>query len=69
VPDSWTASFDRFVSIEMIEAVGLEFLPTYWGVVEQCMKPRDAVGVVQVITIPEPRKLSLDHNAADLLVA
>ncbi|KAG9088211.1 hypothetical protein FRC06_002181 [Ceratobasidium sp. 370] len=55
IPDSWNALFDRFVSVEMIEAVGLEFLPTYWGVVERCMKPRDAVGVVQVITIPEPR--------------
>ncbi|KAG8731927.1 hypothetical protein FRC10_001359 [Ceratobasidium sp. 414] len=54
IPDSWNALFDRFVSVEMIEAVGLEFLPTYWGVVERCMKPRDAVGVVQVITIPEP---------------
>ncbi|KAG9082916.1 hypothetical protein FS749_006474, partial [Ceratobasidium sp. UAMH 11750] len=54
IPDSWSALFDRFVSVEMIEAVGLEFLPTYWGVVERCMKPRDAVGVVQVITIPEP---------------
>ncbi|KAG8768500.1 hypothetical protein FRC12_005515 [Ceratobasidium sp. 428] len=59
IPESWNASFDRFVSIEMIEAVGLEFLPTYWGVVERCMKPRDAVGVVQVITIPEPRYDSL----------
>ncbi|KAG9078557.1 hypothetical protein FS749_009402, partial [Ceratobasidium sp. UAMH 11750] len=55
IPDSWNALFDRFVGVEMIEAVGLEFLPTYWGVVERCMKPRDAVGVVQVITIPEPR--------------
>ncbi|KAG9119661.1 hypothetical protein FRC07_005209 [Ceratobasidium sp. 392] len=54
IPDSWNGLFDRFVSVEMIEAVGLEFLSTYWGVVERCMKPRDAVGVVQVITIPEP---------------
>ncbi|KAG8682949.1 hypothetical protein FRC08_014614, partial [Ceratobasidium sp. 394] len=55
IPDSWNALFDRFVSVEMIEAVGLEFLPTYWGVMERCMKPRDAVGVVQLTTIPEPR--------------
>ncbi|QRV86399.1 cyclopropane-fatty-acyl-phospholipid synthase [Ceratobasidium sp. AG-Ba] len=55
IPESWNGTFDRFVSVEMIEAVGLEFLPTYWGVVERCMKSRDAVGVVQVITIPEPR--------------
>jgi hypothetical protein len=40
----------------MIEAVGREFLVEYWAIVERCMKPKDAVGVVQVITIPETRK-------------
>ncbi|KAF8610373.1 CFS1-like protein [Ceratobasidium sp. AG-I] len=55
VPDSWTNAFDRFVSVEMIEAVGREFLNQYWTIVERCMKERDSVGVVQVITIPEPR--------------
>ncbi|KAL5635822.1 hypothetical protein ACGC1H_004573 [Rhizoctonia solani] len=55
VPESWTGAFDRFVSIEMIEAVGREFLTEYWGIVERCMKPKNSVGVVQVITIPETR--------------
>lgn len=40
----------------MIEAVGREFLNEYWSIVERCMKARDSVGVVQVITIPEPRE-------------
>lgn len=40
----------------MIEAVGREFLAEYWSIVERCMKPKNSVGVVQVITIPEPRK-------------
>ncbi|QRV85308.1 cyclopropane-fatty-acyl-phospholipid synthase [Ceratobasidium sp. AG-Ba] len=55
IPESWNATFDRFVSVEMIEHVGLEFLPTYWGVVERCLKPKNAVGVVQASTMPEPR--------------
>ncbi|CAE6503715.1 unnamed protein product [Rhizoctonia solani] len=54
VPESWTGVFDRFVSVEMIEAVGREFLTEYWAIVERCMKPKNSVGVVQVITIPEP---------------
>ncbi|CUA75126.1 cyclopropane-fatty-acyl-phospholipid synthase [Rhizoctonia solani] len=55
VPESWTGAFDRFVSVEVIEAVGREFLTEYWAIVERCMKPNNSVGVVQVITIPEPR--------------
>ncbi|QRV78092.1 cyclopropane-fatty-acyl-phospholipid synthase [Ceratobasidium sp. AG-Ba] len=55
IPESWSGTFDRVISIEMVEAVGLEFLPTYWGVVERCMKPSEAVGVVQSSTMPEPR--------------
>ncbi|QRV78151.1 cyclopropane-fatty-acyl-phospholipid synthase [Ceratobasidium sp. AG-Ba] len=55
IPESWNGIFDRVISIEMVEAVGLEFLPTYWGVLERCMKPREAVGVVQSSTMPEPR--------------
>ncbi|KAH7340623.1 CFS1-like protein [Rhizoctonia solani] len=55
VPESWTGVFDRFVSVEMIEAVGREFLIEYWAIVERCMKSKNSVGVVQVITIPEPR--------------
>ncbi|QRV77324.1 cyclopropane-fatty-acyl-phospholipid synthase [Ceratobasidium sp. AG-Ba] len=55
IPESWSGIFDRVISIEMVEAVGLEFLSTYWGVVERCMKPREAVGVVQSSTMPEPR--------------
>ncbi|KAF8710274.1 cellobiose dehydrogenase, partial [Rhizoctonia solani] len=62
VPESWTGIFDRFVSIEMIEAVGREFLKEYWAIVERCMKPENSVGVVQVITIPEPRVGVQDTN-------
>jgi cyclopropane-fatty-acyl-phospholipid synthase len=53
MPGEWEGAFDRVVSVEMIEAVGREFLETFWGKVEWAMKRKDAVGVVQVITIPE----------------
>ncbi|KIJ42342.1 hypothetical protein M422DRAFT_31315 [Sphaerobolus stellatus SS14] len=55
MPSEWEGAFDRFVSIEMIEAVGKEFLEIYWGVVDWALKKKEAIGVVQVITIPEPR--------------
>lgn len=55
MPAHWERAFDRFISIEMIEAVGQEFLTTYWTTVDWALKKRDAVGVIQCITIPEAR--------------
>ncbi|KAH9820281.1 Mycolic acid cyclopropane synthetase-domain-containing protein [Melampsora americana] len=55
LPPSFTGKFDRVVSIEMIEAVGLEYLETYFAVVERSLKPGRGIGVFQVITIPEAR--------------
>ncbi|KIK57142.1 hypothetical protein GYMLUDRAFT_46375 [Collybiopsis luxurians FD-317 M1] len=55
MPGDWESKFDRLVSVEMIEAVGREFLETYWQKVNWALKKKDAVGVVQVITIPEAR--------------
>ncbi|KAF8904107.1 CFS1-like protein [Gymnopilus junonius] len=55
MPPEWKGRFSRFVSVEMIEAVGREFLERYWQVVDWAMEKKDAVGVVQVISIPEAR--------------
>lgn len=55
LPSSWASYFDRIVSVEMVEAVGLEFLSEFWRVVDWTLKKDTGVGVVQVITIPEPR--------------
>ncbi|CAK5284066.1 unnamed protein product [Mycena citricolor] len=55
MPADWQGAFDRVVSIEMIEAVGSEFLAGYWKTLDWALKPVDAVGCVQVITIPEAR--------------
>ena len=56
MPDEWAGAFDRFVSIEMLEEVGKEFLNEYWKVVDWALKRKGGVGVVQVITIPEARE-------------
>lgn len=54
MPEEWEGAFDRFISVEMIEAVGREYLEKYWEVVDWAVKKVGGVGVVQVITIPEP---------------
>ncbi|CAD6938483.1 unnamed protein product [Tilletia caries] len=55
MPQSWSDSFDRVVSIEMLEAVGNEFLETYFSAVSRVLKRRGGVAVFQCITIPEDR--------------
>lgn len=46
--------YDRIVSIEMLEAVGHEYLGTYFHCLDNLLKP-DGIAVVQVITIPDQR--------------
>ncbi|GJJ15179.1 hypothetical protein Clacol_009455 [Clathrus columnatus] len=53
MPPDWEGTFDRLVSVEMIEAVGKDFLETYWKIVDWALKKKDAAGVVQLTTIPE----------------
>jgi cyclopropane-fatty-acyl-phospholipid synthase len=47
-------SFDKIVSIEMIEAVGHEFLGTFFATCDRLLKP-DGLVVIQAITIPDQR--------------
>ncbi|KAJ7735289.1 CFS1-like protein [Mycena maculata] len=58
-PD-WAASFDAFISVEMIEHVGKDFFTDYWAVADWALKLDTGVGVVQGITIPEARVASYD---------
>jgi len=44
-----SGSYDKIVSIEMLEAVGHEYLPTYFSKVNGLLKPDGAIGL-QVIT-------------------
>ncbi|KAF8329871.1 S-adenosyl-L-methionine-dependent methyltransferase [Amanita rubescens] len=53
MPSDWENAFDRVVSIEMMEHVGEDFLEEFWRMVHWAMKLKDAIGVVQVITMPE----------------
>lgn len=56
LPAEWEGRFDRIVSIEMLEAVGKEYLATYFKVVDWALKPAEGVAVIQSITIPEARE-------------
>ena len=47
--------YDRVVSIEMLEAVGPEFLETYFGTIDRVLRRTNGIAVFQCITIPEPR--------------
>jgi cyclopropane-fatty-acyl-phospholipid synthase len=47
-----TGTFDRIVSIEMLEAVGAEYWPAYFAKLKACMTQRGRA-VLQVITIAE----------------
>jgi cyclopropane-fatty-acyl-phospholipid synthase len=49
-----TGTYDRIVSIEMLEAVGHRYLDTYFAQVDRLLAPDGLVGI-QVITIPEQR--------------
>src|ERR1700761_1854011 len=47
--------YDKIVSIEMIEAVGREFLATYFECIHKLLKPDGGIAVFQCITMPESR--------------
>ena len=47
--------YDKVVSIEMLEAVGREFLDTYFHCINQLLKPQGGIAVFQCITMPETR--------------
>ena len=47
--------YDKLVSIEMLEAVGREFLETYFNCVHKLLKPNGGIAVFQCITMPESR--------------
>ena len=55
LPPSFMHAFDRVISIEMIEAVGKEFLDTYFATLDSALKLDRGIAVVQVITMPEAR--------------
>lgn len=49
-----TGQYDKLVSIEMIEAIGPQYLDTYFATLGRLLKP-DGLGLVQAITIEDHR--------------
>lgn len=47
--------YDKIISIEMLEAVGREFLSTYFGCINRLLKKDGGIAVFQCITMPECR--------------
>ena len=47
--------YDKVVSIEMLEAVGPEYLEIYFNCIHKLLKPDGGIGVFQCITMPETR--------------
>ena len=47
--------YDKVISIEMLEAVGREYLATYFTCIDKLLKPEDGIAVFQCITMPETR--------------
>ncbi len=56
-----TGQYDKLVSIEMIEAVGKKYLPTYFETCNRLLKP-DGAMLIQAITIPEQRYESYSRS-------
>jgi cyclopropane fatty-acyl-phospholipid synthase-like methyltransferase/predicted NAD/FAD-binding protein/DUF1365 family protein len=50
-------TFTKVVSIEMIEAVGHEFLPGYFAAIDECLKP-GGKAAIQAICVPDARYAS-----------
>ncbi|OCK83613.1 cyclopropane-fatty-acyl-phospholipid synthase [Lepidopterella palustris CBS 459.81] len=47
--------YDKIISIEMLEAVGKEYLETYFRGIDRLLKKEGGVAVFQCITMPEAR--------------
>ncbi len=50
-----SGAFDKIVSIEMLEAVGKEYLQTYFKCVDKLLKKEGGVACFQCITMPDAR--------------
>ncbi|GJN79277.1 hypothetical protein PLIIFM63780_002790 [Purpureocillium lilacinum] len=64
--------FDKIVSIEMLEAVGQEYLATYFKCVDRLLKKDGGIAMFQCITMPESRhevySKSEDQQSAGSLI-
>ena len=63
-----TEVYDAVISIEMLEAVGHEHLPTYFNAVSKALRP-NGVASIQVITMPDERYASYCASESDFIRA
>ncbi len=56
-PDQQAEEYDAVLSVEMIEAVGAEFWPSYFTTIDRVLAPAGRVGI-QAITMPHDRMLA-----------
>jgi cyclopropane-fatty-acyl-phospholipid synthase len=56
-----TGQFDKIASIEMMEAIGDQYLETYFAKIHEVLKP-DGLVAVQFITVPDCRHAELKHG-------
>ena len=54
--------YDKAVSIEMLEAVGAEYLETYFRCIDNLLKSEGGVAVFQCITMPESRYVAYSKS-------
>lgn len=59
-PQNGRGAYDKIISIEMLEAVGKEFLATYFECVNRLLKKDGGIAVFQCITMPETVSSNLD---------
>ena len=69
MPDEWEGTFDRIVSVEMVEAVGWEFYEEYFRVIDWALKPGSGAGVVSSSTLPEARKRKFPIRPLKILLS
>jgi len=60
--------YDKVISIEMLEAVGHEHLPTFFSTVSRALKP-GGKAAIQVITMPDDRYESYCKSESDFIRA
>ncbi|MEV6365072.1 cyclopropane-fatty-acyl-phospholipid synthase family protein [Nocardia asteroides] len=56
-----TGSYDAVVSVEMIEAVGYDYLDTYFATIDRVLAPGGRAAI-QAITMPHDRMLATRHT-------
>lgn len=61
--------YDKIVSIEMLEAVGQEYLAAYFGCINRLLKKEGGIAMFQCITMPEGRHQAYSKTVEYVLIS